>query len=46
VGAMSMVTKSTEPWSVYFGIPAKKLKSRKKDLLVLEQEYLDGHNLE
>ena len=46
VGAMSMVTKSTEPWSVYFGIPAKKLKSRKKDLLILEQEYLDGLNLE
>lgn len=45
VGAMSMVTKSTEPWSVYFGVPAKKLKSRKKDLLILEQEYLDGHNL-
>lgn len=44
VGAMSMVTKSTEPWSVYFGIPAKKLKSRKKDLLILEQEYLQGYN--
>lgn len=46
VGAMSMVTKSTEPWSVYFGVPAKKLKSRKKDLLLLEQEYLRGHHLE
>jgi acetyltransferase-like isoleucine patch superfamily enzyme len=46
VGAMSMVTKSTESWSVYFGVPAKKLKSRKKDLLVLEQEYLHGHHLE
>lgn len=40
VGAMSMVTKTTEPWTVYFGIPAKKLKSRKQDLLVLEQQYL------
>lgn len=46
VGAMSMVTKSTEPWSVYFGIPAKKLKSRKKDMLLLEKEYLQGHNRE
>jgi len=24
IGAMTLVTKSTEPWSVYFGIPAKK----------------------
>ncbi len=40
VGAMSMVTKSTEEWSVYFGIPAKKLKDRKRDLLLLEQQYL------
>lgn len=40
VWAMSMVTKSTEPWSVYFGIPAKRLWARKRDLLDLEQEYL------
>ena len=33
VGAMSMVTKSTQEWSVYFGRPAKRLKARKKDLL-------------
>lgn len=42
VGAMSMVTKSTEEWSVYFGIPAKKLKNRKRDLLKLEQAYLNS----
>jgi len=40
VGAMSMVTKTTEPWSIYFGIPAKRLKSRSQALLTLEQEYL------
>jgi galactoside O-acetyltransferase len=40
VGAMSMVTKSTEEWSAYSGIPAKKLKDRKRDLLALEQAYL------
>lgn len=40
VGAASLVTKSTLPWSVYFGVPAKRLKSRKRDLLELEQEYL------
>jgi galactoside O-acetyltransferase len=40
VGAMSMVTKSTEPWSIYFGIPAKRIKDRKRDLLELEKLYL------
>jgi acetyltransferase-like isoleucine patch superfamily enzyme len=40
IGAMSMVTKSTDAWSIYFGIPAKKLKNRKRDLLTLEQKYL------
>lgn len=43
VGALSMVTKSTEAWSVYFGNPAKRIKARRRDLLELEKEYLsDG----
>lgn len=42
VGAMSMVTKSTEVWSVYSGVPARKLKDRKRDLLALEKAYLDS----
>jgi acetyltransferase-like isoleucine patch superfamily enzyme len=42
VGAMSVVTKSTEPWTVYSGIPAQKLKARKRDLLLLEKEYLNS----
>lgn len=42
VGAMSMITKSTEPWSIYFGIPAKRLKARSQDLLELEQRYLES----
>ncbi len=40
VGAMSMVTKSTEPWFLYFGVPAKKLKVRSRELLSVEQNYL------
>ncbi len=40
VGALSMVTKSTEAWSVYFGAPAKRIRARKRDLLKLEAEYL------
>jgi len=38
VGAMSFVTRSTESWFVYFGIPAKKLKARNKDLLKFEEQ--------
>jgi len=38
VGANSMVVKSTDPWSVYFGNPAKKIKNRKKNILELERQ--------
>lgn len=44
VGAMSLVTKSTEAWSVYFGVPAKRLKARKQDMLMLEEHYLQEKN--
>jgi acetyltransferase-like isoleucine patch superfamily enzyme len=46
VGAMSLVLKTTEPWGIYVGNPAKRLKDRKKDLLELEKEYLknEGKN--
>jgi len=40
VGALSMVKKSTEEWSIYSGIPAKRIMERKRDLLKLEEEYL------
>jgi galactoside O-acetyltransferase len=40
LGAMSMLTKSTEPWNIYYGIPAKKQKERKKNMLELEKLYL------
>ncbi len=45
VGAYSLVNRSTEPWGVYAGIPAKRIKDRQRDLLNLEKEYLaDGGN--
>ncbi|MCF6274127.1 MAG: acyltransferase [Rhodobacteraceae bacterium] len=40
VGAMTLVTKSTEPWGVYAGIPARRVKERKKGLLELEKQLL------
>ncbi|MCX3067007.1 acyltransferase [Cetobacterium somerae] len=41
IGANSLVTKSTEDWTIYFGSPIKKLKLRKQELLKLEEELLE-----
>lgn len=38
VGALSLVTKDIPEWSIYVGIPAKKLRDRKKGLLDLINE--------
>lgn len=40
VGALSLVNKNLDPWGVYFGIPAKRLKSRSKNILELEKKFL------
>jgi acetyltransferase-like isoleucine patch superfamily enzyme len=42
IGAASLVNKTTSPWYIYAGIPAKKLKKRKTELLALEKEYLEN----
>ncbi len=39
VGANSLVLKSTNPWGIYAGSPAKKIKKRNKDLLSLEKKF-------
>jgi acetyltransferase-like isoleucine patch superfamily enzyme len=41
IGAMALVTKSTDPWGIYVGVPAERVKERKRDLLALEQMFLD-----
>ena len=38
VGAMSLVNKPLEEWSIYAGIPCKKIKDRSKKLLEYEKE--------
>ena len=43
-GAVSMVSNDTEEWSIYSGVPAKKLKNRKRDLLELEKDYLMSYS--
>lgn len=36
-GAMSLIIKNSDPWSINVGIPAKRIKSRSKKLLSLEK---------
>lgn len=43
VGAMSMVTRSTQPWGVYAGVPARRIKDRSRQVLELEARYLASH---
>lgn len=43
VGAMSLVMNETEPWSIYAGVPIKKIRNRSKNLLQLETLI---HNVE
>ena len=40
VGAMSLVSKSLEPWGIYAGTPCKLMKNRSTKLLELETEFL------
>jgi len=37
IGALSLVTKSLNPWGVYFGTPARRLRARSRKLLKLEE---------
>ena len=40
VGALTLIRKSTMPWGIYFGNPAKRIAERKKNLLALEADYM------
>lgn len=40
VGAMSLMHKSTEPWGIYVGSPARRIRTRSDNLLKLEAQYL------
>ncbi|MCE3221738.1 acyltransferase [Vibrio diabolicus] len=41
VGAKSLVRKSTDEWCIYNGTPAKKLKSRSRNIIDLEKKLLE-----
>ncbi|MCP3694080.1 MAG: acyltransferase, partial [Planctomycetaceae bacterium] len=36
----SLITRSTKPWTIYFGIPAKPLKPRQQDMVGLAEQYM------
>jgi len=43
-GAMTLINRSSEPWSINAGIPFKKIKNRSKKLLELENEFKERLN--
>ena len=40
VGALTLVNKTLDEWGIYFGSPAKKIKTKKKDLIEKEKLLL------
>lgn len=40
VGAMSLINKTIDDWGVYIGVPCRRIKERKKELLQLEVQLL------
>ena len=42
-GANTLFRENPEPWSVYVGSPARRIKERSRNLLNLENRYLSGN---
>lgn len=38
IGSLSLIKNDLEPWGIYAGIPVKRLRDRKKDILLLEKK--------
>lgn len=45
IGAQSLVTKDCEPFKIYFGVPAKPIKERNRNLLELECQLRGGYGV-
>jgi galactoside O-acetyltransferase len=44
VGALSLVRRSTEPWGIYAGAPARRVAERSRDLLLLEASLREARS--
>lgn len=44
VGALSLVNTDLEPWTIYAGIPARRIRERLRELLLSEQTFLKTIN--
>ena len=44
VGAMSLVKEDLAPWTVYAGVPVKRIKERSREILTLETAFLEHYN--
>ncbi|EJB5573596.1 acyltransferase [Citrobacter sp. Cf039] len=42
VGSLSLINKDCEPFSIYAGVPAKKIKNRSKKILELEASFISN----
>lgn len=43
LGALSLTNRSTEPWTIYGGVPAKPIKERRRDVIGKGQELLNSN---
>ena len=46
VGAMSLVFSSTKPWGIYVGIPAKRIKEKKRGMIEQAELFLKEYQFE
>ena len=44
IGAMSLLNRSTKPWGIYAGRPARRVRNRSQEILKLEAEFLRSQN--
>ena len=42
LGALSLIGRSTEPWTIYGGVPARPIKERRRDVIKKGQELLSS----
>jgi dTDP-4-amino-4,6-dideoxy-D-glucose acyltransferase len=43
IGAHSLVTQPTDPWGIYVGVPARRIKERNKRVLKLEEQINNSY---